>query len=174
MKKFKKSDEKVAFFISIVFVILLVGLSSIVLFSLSAKVSQLLGLDIDLGVMTFIVVCLVLGWWLFKAYLKWLELQPLVRNDLWSAFAGEFVLPYANKEQKVILSEIDPKNDKLKEDYRLGYDLSRLSDVECQRIAQMVRLDMLEKFCNNDVDFFSANYRVTLNARMLIVEKRKP
>lgn len=174
MKKFKKSDEKFAFFISIVFVILLVGLASIVLFSLSAKVSQLLGLDIDLGVMTFIVVCLVLGWWLFKAYIKWLELQPRIRNDLWAEFAGEFILPYANKNQKITLQEIDPNNNKLKEDYRLGYDLSRLSDVECQRIAQMVRLDILEKFCNNDVDFFGVNYRVTLNARMLIVERRKP
>ena len=173
MKKIN-NDDKFAFFTSIVFVILLVGMTFIVLFSLSSKVSQLLGLDIDLGVMTFVVVCLIFGWWLFKAYIKWLELQPRIRNDLWAEFAGEFVLPYANKTQKVTLQEIDPNNNKLKEDYRLGYDLSRLSDVECQRIAQMVRLDILEKFCNNDVDFFSANYRVSLNARILIVERRKP
>lgn len=173
MKK-NNNDDKFAFFVSIVFVILLVGMTFIVLFSLASKVSQLLGLDIDLGVMTFIVVCLIFGWWLFKAYIKWLELQPRIRNDLWAEFAGEFILPYANQNQKVTLHEIDPNNDKLKEDYRLGYDLSRLSDVECQRIAQMVRLDVLEKFCNNDVNFFSANYRVTLNARILIIVKRKP
>lgn len=161
-------SEKIGIVLGIVALCCFVACILMFVFALPSKLSQMLGIDLDVGVMAFIVICIWGGWFIYKDWVRWYSLQPTVRNDCWSEFAGNFILPYI---EKVCLKDMEVDVAEFKSAFKLGYDLSALDDDSRRRVKRIVRSKILNEWCNCDNNFLDANYRISYDKPFLIIEK---